>query len=92
MVVADLKEYPLNLIVLPWSLISNGREPSSCLGRIFNSKLGSFVSKQRNCTARTQLLLELKIRPRFCPVSCSLSIFLRHCDNTYNDFIYNDFT
>ncbi len=26
------------------SAISNGREPRSCLGRVFNIKLGSFVS------------------------------------------------
>ncbi len=35
------------------SAISNGREPRSCLGRVFNIKLGSFVSKQLNCMART---------------------------------------
>ncbi len=26
--------------VQPWSAISNGRKPKSCLGRVFNSKLG----------------------------------------------------
>jgi len=35
------------------SAISNGREPRSCLGRVFNIKLGSLVSKQLNCIAHT---------------------------------------
>jgi len=35
------------------SAITNGREPSSCLGRVFNFKLGSFVSKKYNCMAWT---------------------------------------
>jgi len=68
------------------SAISNGREPRSCLGRVFNIKLGSFVSKQLNCMSQTQPLLELKTRPRFCPASWSLSmpqfvLRLRHCTN-----------
>ncbi len=49
--------------------ISNGREPSRCLGQVFNFKFGSFVSKQCYCMACTQPLLDLKTRPRFCPVS-----------------------
>ncbi len=56
------------------SAISNGREPRSCLGRVFNIKLGSFVSKQLNWVAHTQPLLELKTRPRFRPDSWSLSV------------------
>ncbi len=35
------------------SAISNGRERRSCLGRLFNIALGSFVSKQPNCMAHT---------------------------------------
>ncbi len=35
------------------SVISNGREPRSCLGWVFNIKLGSLVSKQLNCMAHT---------------------------------------
>jgi hypothetical protein len=30
------------------SAISNGTEPRSCLGRVFNIKLGSFVLEQHN--------------------------------------------
>ncbi len=34
-------------------VISNGREPRSCLGRVFNIKLDSFASKQHNCMVHT---------------------------------------
>jgi hypothetical protein len=37
----------------PGRAIYNGREPRSCLGGVFNIKLGSFVSKQLNCMAHT---------------------------------------
>ncbi len=37
----------------------------NCLVRIFNFNLGSFVSKQRDCMAYTQPLLELKAKLRF---------------------------
>ncbi len=53
--------------------ISNGMETRSCLGRVFNFKLDSFVSKQFKCTAYAQPPLELKTRPgfvlyaEFCP-------------------------
>jgi len=43
------------------------------LAQIFNPKLGSFVSKQFNCIVQKRPLLELKIRPRFCPAGWSLS-------------------
>ncbi len=52
----------------------NGREPWSCLGRVFNFKLGHFASKQHKCIAHMQQLLELKTRPRFFPVNWSLSM------------------
>jgi hypothetical protein len=42
----------LKAIVLG-SAISNGREPRKFLGRVFNIKLGSFVSKQLNCIVHT---------------------------------------
>ncbi len=51
----------------------NGREPKSCLSWVFNFELVSFASKQHKWMAWTQALLELKTRPRFCPVSWSLS-------------------
>jgi hypothetical protein len=44
---------------------ANGREPKSCLGRVFNFKLGLIHAR---------LSLELKTRPRFRPVSLSLSM------------------
>jgi hypothetical protein len=31
------------------SAITNGREPRSCLGRVFNSKLGCFATPGRKC-------------------------------------------
>ncbi len=46
----------------PKSALSHGREPRRCLGRVFNIRLGSFVSKQCKCMAHTQPLLELKTR------------------------------
>jgi len=33
----------------PGSVITNGREPRSCLGRVFNSKLGCFATLGRKC-------------------------------------------
>jgi hypothetical protein len=53
---------------------ANGREPKSCLGRAFNFKLARFVMHRipRHIQARPSL--ELKIKPRFRPVSSSLSM------------------
>jgi hypothetical protein len=52
------------------SAITNGREPRSCLGRVFNSKLGCIAatlgSKWMVCM---QPLLKLKTRPKARPVS-----------------------
>ncbi len=53
----------------PGSTISNGREPRSCLGRVFNFKLCLFALLQNKSTAHVQPLLELKTRPRLSPVS-----------------------
>ncbi len=49
------------------------REPKSCLGRVFNFELGCFVmyAIARHIQARPSL--ELKTRPRFHPVTRSLS-------------------
>jgi hypothetical protein len=33
----------------PGSAITNGREPRSCLDRVFNSKLGCFATLGRKC-------------------------------------------
>ncbi len=51
--------------------MSNGREPESCLGWVFNFKLGCFNLQQRKCTACTRPYLKLKNQARFCPVSWS---------------------
>ncbi len=52
------------------SAITNGREPKSCLGRVFNSKLDCFATPYRKCIVwRMQPLLKLKTRPKARPVS-----------------------
>ncbi len=40
-----LKDLPgMNtLLIRPGSTVTNGREPGSCLGQVFNFKLGSFL-------------------------------------------------
>jgi hypothetical protein len=53
---------------------SNMREPKSCFGRVFNTKLGRFATLLSKCLACVQTLLELKTRPRAWPVSLSLSM------------------
>ncbi len=59
----------------PGSTVTSGREPKSCLGRVFNSKLGCIAALLSKCLARMpQPLLELKTRPRARPVSLSLSM------------------
>ncbi len=47
------------------SALSNGREPRSCLGRVFNFKLDRFASLHNKCMAHIQPLLKLKTWPRF---------------------------
>jgi hypothetical protein len=59
----------LKFLVTDGSAISNGRDPKSCLGRVFNSKLGHIATLLSKCMASMQALLELKTRPRGCPVS-----------------------
>ncbi len=61
----------------PGSAITNEREPRSCLGQVFNSKLGCFATPGRKCIVWCmQPLLKLKTRPKARPVSYSLSM---HC-------------
>ncbi len=54
--------------ILRWSAISNGREPNGSLKPIFNIKSPSFSTEQDEFMADMQSPLELKTRPRFCPV------------------------
>ncbi len=54
---------------------ANRREPKSCLGWVFNFKLGCFVMYAIPWDIQARLSLELKTRPRFCPASFSLSMF-----------------
>ena len=51
------------------SAITNGREPRSCLGRVFNSKLGCIDTPGSKCMVCMQPLLKLKTRPKARPVS-----------------------
>jgi hypothetical protein len=52
------------------SVITNGREPKSCLGEVFISKYGHIAALSGKCLARMQQpLLELKTWPRARPVS-----------------------
>jgi hypothetical protein len=73
-VVAILKKRRLWWCTWAGSAKANGREPKSCLGRVFNFKLDCFVVY--NCMAYIQVLpsLQWKTRPRFRPVSLSLSM------------------
>jgi hypothetical protein len=61
-------------MVVTGSAKSNGREPKSCLARVFNFKLGRFVMSAMARYRRTHPHLKLKTRPRFSPVSLSLSM------------------
>ncbi len=53
----------------PGSVKANGREPTTCLGRVFNYKLGCFESVHAFIYVDTHPRLELKTRPGFSPVS-----------------------
>ncbi len=65
-----IKSLPTLISVYPGSAVTNGREPKSCLGQVFNSKLGRIAALLSKCWARMlQPLLELKTRPRARPVS-----------------------
>jgi hypothetical protein len=56
------------VIELEWAII-NGREPRSCLGRVFNSKLGCIATLGSKCMVCMQPLLQLKTWPEARPVS-----------------------
>ncbi len=58
----------------PGSAITNRWETKSCLGKVFNSKLVNFTDDSKTVAACKWPLLKLKTRPRFCPVSLSLSL------------------
>ncbi len=62
-------DHNMFMIQATGSAIFNGSEPRSRLGQALNFKLGSFVSKECNCMACSQALLELKTWRRFFPVS-----------------------
>ncbi len=51
---------------------ANGREPWCCLDQVFSFKLGRFVMYAIAQHLQTRPRLELKTRPKFCPVSLSL--------------------
>jgi hypothetical protein len=55
--------------VTPGRAITNGREPRSCLGRVFNSKLGCIATTGSKCMVCMQPLLKLKVWPKAHPVS-----------------------
>ncbi len=65
-----------------WALIRTVREARKLtgenlkvvLGRVFNFKLGCFVMYTIAWHIQARLILELKTRPSFCPVSLSLSM------------------
>jgi hypothetical protein len=52
---------------------ANWRKPKSCLGLVFNFKLGCFTN---SWPIQTRPSLNLKTRPRFGPDSLSLSVML----------------
>ncbi len=51
------------------STITNGREPRSCLGQVFNSKLDRIATLGSKCMVCIQPLLKLKTLPKARPVS-----------------------
>ncbi len=51
------------------SVKANGRELITCLGRVFNYKLGCFDNEHAYIYVDKHPHLELKNRPRFSPVS-----------------------
>jgi hypothetical protein len=64
----------LFVIVSQGSTKAHGREPKSGLGQVFNIKLGYFAMYALAQHIQARPSLELKTRPRFCPVSLSLSM------------------
>ncbi len=70
----EKSEASLFVIVSQGSSKAHGREPKSCLGRVFNIKLGHFAVYALAQHIQVRPSLELKTWPRFCPVSLSLSM------------------
>jgi hypothetical protein len=66
----------------PGSAIYNRREPKSCLGQVFNSKLDSISILCSKCMLHMQPLLELKTQRRDHPVSLSLSMLTSKIENS----------
>jgi thioredoxin reductase len=64
-----LKQLANQVSIQSGSAITNGRDPRSCLGQVFNCKLGSFIDNTKNVATCNWPLLKLKTWPRFCPVS-----------------------
>jgi hypothetical protein len=59
----------------PWSEKANGKETKSCLGPVFNFKLGCFVMCTIAWPIQARHSLELKTQLRYCPVHLSLSMY-----------------
>jgi hypothetical protein len=57
------------IVVRPGSTITNRREPRSCLGRVFNSKLDCIATLGSKCMVCMQPLLKLKTQPKARPVN-----------------------
>ncbi len=76
MIIVEFLPTYMKNIVLDYngSAKANGREPKSCLGRVFNFKFGCFVMCTVACPIQARPSLELKTRPRFRPVSLSLTM------------------
>jgi hypothetical protein len=66
---ADVKPMSNNLV-----LKANRSEPKSCLCRVFIFELGCFVMSAKAGPIQAGPISELKTRPRFRPVSLSLSM------------------
>ncbi len=59
--------YLCQFLLYTGSVISTGREPRSCVARVFNFKLGSLTRKHHKFAACKWPLPKKKTRPRFCP-------------------------
>jgi hypothetical protein len=62
------------VLVSTGSAKANGKEPKTGLDRVFNFKLGCFDDVHVLIYADARPHLQLKTRPRFSPVSLSLSM------------------
>ncbi len=71
---ALLKKYIYISCASSGSAKANGREPETCLGRVFNYKLGCFNDVHVLIYVYACPYLQLKTRPRLSPVSYSLSM------------------